>query len=86
MTRMIERNISRNDVFSCMRNGTIIEKYIETNPYPAFLIMGRTLENIPLHIVASFDEYAENVHVITAYIPDLEHFLDDFKTRRGFIK
>ena len=36
----------------------------------------------PMHVVASFDEDNMMIYIITAYIPDNEHFKDDFKTRR----
>lgn len=38
--------------------------------------------NKPLHVVAALEETAPRVYVITAYEPDLDHFEDDFRTRK----
>jgi hypothetical protein len=36
----------------------------------------------PLHVVAALEETSPRVYIITAYEPDLEHFENDFRTRR----
>jgi hypothetical protein len=35
-----------------------------------------------LHVVAALEEPIPRVYIITAYEPDLEHFENDFRTRR----
>ena len=44
--------------------------------------MKQLLEGLQNFVVAALDETAPKVFVITAYEPDLQHFLPDFKTRR----
>ncbi len=78
---MISRNITRNDIYDCIRNGDVIEEYESDKPFPSYLICNfRNNENI--HIVVAFNEENDILYVITAYIPDLKHFENDFKTRR----
>ncbi|MGM9540867.1 DUF4258 domain-containing protein, partial [Anaerovibrio sp.] len=50
-------------------------------PHPSCLIFGRNMmNNRVIHVVAGYD--GDNVFIITAYYPNAEKFLDDFKTRR----
>ena len=38
LARMLERNISRKDVFTAIKAGNVIESYPESKPYPGLLI------------------------------------------------
>lgn len=78
---MMERDISRQDVFNAIQNGQIIEAYDESTPYEGFLIFG-TAEKKPLHIVISWDEENCISYIITSYVPDEHHFELDWKTRK----
>lgn len=88
LKRMLERGISRKDIENCILNGEIIENYPldETNnskdSFPSCLILGVTTnDGEKLHVVVGYNQ--SMIIVITAYYPDIEHWEDDFKTRRN---
>ena len=77
---MLSRNISRSEVISVLENGEVIEYYKNDTPYARGLFL--YINKKPIHVVASVNSQSKTIYVITAYIPALSHFLDDFKTRR----
>ena len=79
--QMFYRRISRDDVRSAITYGEIVEEYSDDQPYPCCLILDY-VEGNPLHVVFSHDSTTHTCYVVTAYIPDLRIWLDDFKTRR----
>ena len=81
LERLILRTIPRQAVLEVLRAGELVEDYPDDRPFPSALFLG-WLGKKPLHVVAALDETAPKVFVITAYEPDLQHFLPDFKTRR----
>lgn len=80
LERMQERDISIDDVGSCILSGEIIENYPHDFPYPSCLIFGYAVNHQILHTVVGMDE--EILYVITAYYPNTKKFMDDLKTRR----
>jgi hypothetical protein len=50
-------------------------------PIPSGLFFGWHRAK-PLPVVAALEEASPRVYIITAYEPDLEHFENDFRTRR----
>ncbi len=80
LERMQERDISRDDVRSCVLRGEIIEDYPNDYPYPSCLIFGHTTQDRVLHIVIGTDEVT--AYVITAYYPSTDKFEADLKTRK----
>lgn len=81
LERMLERGVSRRDVFQVLLSGEQIEDYPNDDPFPSALFLGWK-ENEPLHIVVALDSVNQRGYIITTYRPDLEHFEPDFKTRR----
>ena len=81
LERLIPRNISRHAVLQILRSRECIEDYRDDYPFPSALFLGWH-QGKPLHVVAALDEAVPEVHVITAYEPDLEHFEAAFRTRR----
>ena len=79
--RMKERNIRYNDIIVSALNGNIIEQYQDDIPHPSCLICGYTEKRQPLHIVISLDK--GTVWIITAYVPALDKWDDNFKTRKA---
>ena len=79
--RMLERDISRNDVKEVLLNGELINNYPKDKPFPSALFF-KLVNNRPLHVVAAIDSNKGKVFIITAYEPSLEIFKKDFKTRR----
>lgn len=78
--RLEQRNISINDVISCILTGEIIEQYPADYPYPSCLVLGISLKNTILHVVAGTD--SNTLWIITAYYPDKNKWSSDFKTRK----
>jgi hypothetical protein len=81
LERILERGVSRSNVFAVLHSGEQIEDYPDDKPFPSALFLG-WIGNEPLHVVAALDLASRWAYIITAYRPDLEHFEPDFKTRR----
>ena len=79
--RMFERGITSDDVKSVIAGGEIIAEYPGDSPYPSRL-MFRYLRGRPIHLVAALDEDRGTCIVVTAYIPGLDQWQPDFRTRR----
>ena len=76
------RNIKLSDVKAAIMNGEIIEQYPDDYPHPSCLILGYS-ENKPLHIVIG--NCKDVLWLITVYIPDIDKWEHDFKTRKAEI-
>ena len=70
----------RSDVVAAINGGEVVEVYPSDKPFPSALLLFKG--ELPIHVVCSVDEIERIAHIITAYRPDLEHFEDDYKTRR----
>ena len=77
--RMFERDIFEEDVEETIKNGEIIEQYLDDKPYPSFLAL--KFFDKPLHVVFAKNEEKDQIIVITAYYPDKDKWSDDYKTR-----
>ncbi len=84
LERMLQRGISRQDVIKVLLKGELIEHYKDDKPFESALFFYEL--NNPIHVVASLDKTEIKIYVITAYIPDNNYFLEDFKTRRSDAK
>jgi len=82
LERILERNISRQDVFNVLGTGEEIEDYANDTPFPSALLFGWKGEE-PIHVVVALDSIGQQGYIITVYRPDLEHFNPDFRTRRN---
>jgi len=78
--RLISRGITRNEVIDSIISGEIIEEYPDTYPHPSCLVCGCSKKGRILHTCIGSDGIS--VWVITAYIPSLDKFMEDWKTRR----
>ena len=78
--RMFQRDIYETHVEDIIKNGEIIESYLEDKPYPSFLVLGAS-DSLALHVVYAKDD-DNNIIVITAYKPSLKKWQDDLKTRK----
>jgi hypothetical protein len=78
---MFERNISDEVVEKVIKNGKIIEEYLDDKPYPSFLILGYEKDNFkkPIHVVFAKDD--KNIIVITAYRPSELKWTNNYQTR-----
>lgn len=77
----MERENSIEIVKKVLLSGEVIEDYADDTPYPTALFLGWADER-PFHVVAAYDAQSRYCLVVTAYKPDLEHFENDYKTRR----
>lgn len=78
--RLMERNITINDIVYGIQTGEIIKQYEDDKPFPSCLILGFSLNGKYIHIVVSHDE--EFIYLITAYFPNPQLWSSDFKTRK----
>jgi len=85
--RMLEREISRNDIRNCIYNGEIIELNVLTDDnkseksLPSCLILDyRVTDNRAIHVLVGFN--GNRVLIISVCYPDADHWLSDYKTRR----
>lgn len=81
LERMQERDISIDDVGSCIISGEIIEHYPNDFPHPSCLIFGYTINKQVLHTVVGSD--GDILYIITVYYPSTAKFMEDLKTRRN---
>jgi hypothetical protein len=79
--RMYQRNFEEFDIFSCLDNGKIIEKYENDMPFPSVLINGRSISNRPIHVIVGIDIKLKRLYIITVYEPDPVKWKENF-TRR----
>lgn len=80
VVRLLQRNITQDDVLNTLLNGEIIEEYENDYPYPSCLVYGISLNNKILHVVCGSNE--EELWIITAYYPDNIEWENDLKTRK----
>ena len=72
--------ITADDIVNCISTGEIIKQYEDDKPLPSCLILGKSCNGKPLHIVVSNDD--NFIYLITAYYPDPSVWKADFKTRK----
>jgi hypothetical protein len=70
------------EVLEALDTGEIIEEYLDDQPYPSCLILGRTRAARPLHIVCAPVLTEHRLIVITIYQPDPARWEADFKRRK----
>ena len=78
--RYRQRGIKAKDVRYAVDNGRIIEQYPDDFPYPSCLILGKDINNNPLHVCVS-DEGTSS-KIITAYYPNQEKWCEGFSRRK----
>ena len=78
--RMLERNISKQEVIEILKSGEIIERYDDDMPYPSCLMFGM-VSGKPLHVVVADNISESQKIIITVYNPDSSNFGNDFKSR-----
>lgn len=80
--RMFERNISVKKVSQALQSGETIEEYSSEMPEPSRLILGFQGKR-PFHVVTSENPAKNETTIITVYIPDLDKWTKDFKSRKS---
>jgi hypothetical protein len=79
--QMFQRNITTSEIEEVLNNGETIIDYPNDKPLPSKLLFYMINER-PLHVVCSFNNDALTTIIITAYIPSLDIWENDFKTRK----
>jgi hypothetical protein len=77
---MFQRDISEQMVEDVVKNGKIIEKYLDDKPYPSFLALA-FIEGQPMHVVYAKNEQDKYI-IITVYKPTLNKWMENFEKRR----
>ena len=80
--RLVQRNISMQDVQEAILSGEIIEEYMDDYPFPSCLILGYRNGTNALHVVCATNDEATELWLITAYVPNMEKWMPDYKTRK----
>lgn len=81
LRRMRQRNISVIDILDVLRDCMVIEEYHDDRPFPSYLIFGYGNKR-PVHIVVGINMDVNEIHLITAYIPDTSIWEDDYRRRK----
>jgi len=79
--RMIQRNISEEEVVHTIRWGAIIKEYPDDTPYSSILLLCWYGVR-PLHVVVAIDNLEKIQFIVTAYEPNSDEWEDDFKRRK----
>jgi hypothetical protein len=80
--RMFAREITVQKVRSVVERGEPIEDYSAEMMEPSRLILGFQGRR-PLHVVTSENHEANEITIVTAYLPSPERWDKDFKSRRS---
>lgn len=78
--RMLEREITFQEVRETLKNSKIIEEYSDDRPFPSFLALGFTPNNRPLHTIWALKNDCL-VYLISVYEPDPDKWIN-YKERK----
>lgn len=73
--RLVERNISTQEIQHAGSRANIIEEYPDDKYSPSCLLLGFTYEGRPLHVQVSLAD-ADLVKIITVYEPHASEWVD----------
>ncbi len=79
--RMFEREVSVEKVRRALETGDVIEDYSVEMPEPSRLIMGFQGRR-PFHVVTSENLDADEITVVTVYLPNADKWKKDFRSRK----
>lgn len=69
-------------MYEASQSCEVVEDYPEDEPYPSALVLGRTKQGRPLHLVCAFTRDEDQLIVVTVYEPDPRRWDDEFRYRR----
>jgi len=78
---MFERGLKKDSVVEAVRDGEIIQEYLNDKPYPSYLLLA-IANNEPMHIVVAYNKNKNEVYVVTVYCPDKNIWSNDYRQRR----
>lgn len=70
------------DICFSVLHGEIIEDYLDDEPHPSCLILGKTSIGDPVHSVWAYNELNKWAVIVTAYRPNPEVWID-WKKRKN---
>jgi hypothetical protein len=76
--RLASRYVTREDILSTVDSYEILEAYPKDKYLPSYLVLAGSR----FHVLFATDLEADNVRVITTYIPDPDEWALDLKKRR----
>jgi hypothetical protein len=79
--RMFERQVSASKVRKALEAEDVIEDYSSEMPEPSRLILGFQGKR-PFHVVTSENPEASEITVVTVYLPDMNKWKKDSRTRK----
>jgi hypothetical protein len=79
--RMFEREISASKVRKALEAGDVIEDYSSEMPEPSRLLIGFQGKR-PFHVVTAEWPEANEIAVITVYLPDVNKWKKDYRSRK----
>lgn len=79
--RMLIRKISPDEIKEVIEKGEVIKTYPDDRPYPSVLLY-KTINERPLHVVVAKNETNEECIIVTVYIAGEEFWQPDFKTKK----
>ena len=80
LRRVVERNISEQEICEVGATAEIIESYPQDNYSPSGLLLGMTSAGRVLHVQVSFVE-SDTTKIITIYEPDPNEWIENRKRR-----
>lgn len=81
--RLLARGITLDEVVAGIESGTVVEEYPQYFAGPAALVLSFDTQRLPVHAVWGIKSGASRpATLITAYRPDPEQWLPDFRTRK----
>ena len=81
LQQLAERAIPQQAVLDTLLTGERIRDYTEDRPFPRALFLSYVAAQ-PLHVVAACDETDQRAFIITAYLPSLDVFEPDYRTKK----
>ena len=71
------------DVYEATVDCSVVEEYPDDLPYPSVLVLGRTKDDRPVHVVCAFANEEDQLIVSTVYEPDPNRWDEQFRRRRS---
>jgi hypothetical protein len=79
--RMIQRNISEDEIVHTIKCGTIIKEYPDDTPFPSVLLLCWYGVR-PVHVVVAIDNVEKIQFIVIAYEPNPDEWEENFKRRK----
>ncbi|MEA2043120.1 MAG: DUF4258 domain-containing protein [Bacteroidota bacterium] len=79
--QMFSRALTTDEVEYALENGETVMDYPYDKPYPSRLLLAFCNQK-PIHIVCSYNQKEKITVIITTYVPSLDIWENDYKTRK----